>query len=605
MPPISVRLPYLILLVLSLTVPYLVVEHTYPIPTFYSEFATYLLYVFLAASVAGALYARRRVLDVDLLRAPKVAWVPLALAVWLLLQLVVLHARQPTMNLMGAAFLLAALMAMQTGFWVRQIGLVDATMKWGAYALLVGGVASVACQVVQLTGQESHFYPLVLSYGVKIARRLYGNMAQANHLATYLSFAMMAALYLVQTRRLPVLVWFVLSAAYAMGEALTVSRTPFIQTSMIVALGWLMAWLQRRDPLDPSKSLRPWLIPLVLAVLYIVVNILVRWANQKFHLELDVSAASRFEDAGQISPRLSLWRYGMAMFKSHPITGVGWGGFPYYQYELADQLGKVEVANNSHDIVIDLLAKTGLIGTGIFAFGLLAWLWRALRTPLSAERLMGFAIIGLVAMHALIEYPQQYLFFLLPVAFMLGLLETRMTRRVPAFAAWGVQAVLIVAGLLVLAPVVRDYQRSEVLYYGKAPEAEYRAAPAVIYGAWGQYGYATLLAMNAANLPYKLAMHEEALTLLPGDTVLKRYAVLLALGGREPAALDVISRLHAFAMGDNDWPENLRSLIKMCDEQGGALKDFKTKLISAYGAPPAAAAGKASDDDDDDDDDSE
>jgi len=182
------------------------------------------------------------------------------------------------------------------------------------------------------------------------------------------------------------------------------------------------------------------------------------------------------------------------------------------------------------------------------------------------------------------------------------LLETRMTRRVPAFAAWGVQAVLIVAGLLALAPVVRDYQRSEVLYYGKAPEAEYRAAPAVIYGAWGQYGYATLLAMNAANLPYKLAMHEEALTLLPGDTVLKRYAVLLALGGREPAALDVISRLHAFAMGDNDWPENLRSLIKMCDEQGGALKDFKTKLISAYGAPAAAAPGKASDDDDDDDD---
>jgi O-antigen ligase len=594
MPPTSVRLPYLILLVLSLTVPYAVVEHTYPIPTFYSELSAYTLYVLMAVALAGVAYCQRHTHGSELLRVPKVAWVPFALALWLLLQLALTQPPQPMMNLLGAGFLLAALMVTLTGFWVRQLGLTDITLKCGAYALLAGGLAAVCCQLVQLTGQEAHFSPLVLAYSGKLDRRLYGNMAQANHLATYLSFAMVAALYLVQIRRLPLAAWLALSAAYALGEALTVSRTPLLQTAMIVVFGWLMARTLRREPLHATKSLRLWLIPLGLAVLYVAMYVLVRWANVKFHLELGDSAASRFEDAGQISPRLSLWRYGIAMFKSHPLTGVGWGGFPYYQYEFATQLGKVEVANNSHNIVIDLLAKTGLIGAAIFAFGLLGWLWRALRAPLTAERVLCFAIIALVAVHAMVEYPQQYMFFLLPVAFILGLLETGMAQRLPAAAGQGVYAALIVAGLLAIVPVVRDYRRSEVLYYGTAPETEYRAAPATIFGAWGQYGLATLLAMDGSNLPYKLAMHEQALTLLPGDTVLKRYAVLLALAGRDQAAFDVVRRLHVFAEGGKTWPANLRSLMQMCDQQGGALNRFKSMLSAAYGTP-AAVSSRADD----------
>jgi Lipid A core - O-antigen ligase and related enzymes len=71
----------------------------------------------------------------------------------------------------------------------------------------------------------------------------------------------------------------------------------------------------------------------------------------------------RFKDAGQIAPRLALWKYGWTMFKAHPLLGVGWGEFPSYQFEYAKSLGGVEIANNSHDIFIDLLAKTGLMAS--------------------------------------------------------------------------------------------------------------------------------------------------------------------------------------------------------------------------------------------------
>jgi len=92
-------------------------------------------------------------------------------------------------------------------------------------------------------------------------------------------------------------------------------------------------------------------------------------------------------------------------------------------------------------------------------------------------------------------------------------------------------------------------------------------------------------------------MHEQAIALLPGETVLKRYAVLLALQGRETEALDVVRRLKVFAEAENTWPDDLASLYEMCGQQGAALAGFKAKLIAQYGALPPRAPGDDADDD--------
>ncbi len=586
MPSKFVRLLYVLLLIVALTLPYCYTEHTYPIPTFYTEFIALCAYLLMAATIAAYGYSQRAVLTQPP-GTPRVAWVPLTFGVWVLIQIFVLPTTQPTMNLLAAGCLAAVVMTTQTGFWVARLGLAETTLKWGSYALLAGAAFEVFCQIVQLCGKESMFSPFVLSYGVTEGRRPYGNMAQANHLGTYLAFAMTAALYLVQKRRLPVLLWVLATSICATGAALTVSRTSWIQVAAITLAGWIMALARRREArradLAAKLAWRDWVVPAGVAVIFILVNIAVRWADAAYDLQLGESASERFEDAGQIVPRLALWRYGLGMFRSHWLTGVGWGEFPAYQFKLAEVLGKVEIANNSHDIMIDLLAKTGLIGFGIVAIGLLCWLVRAVRVRLSEERVLGFALIAVFGAHALVEYPQQYLFFLLPIAFIVGMLEAQAMPRVSARWSVGVYLAVIVGGLIVALPILRDYKRAEVLYYGKSPELEYRAAPSTLFGAWGEYGLATLLEMNAANLQYKLAMHEQAIDLLPGETVLKRYAILLALQGRDAQALDVVRRLKVFAEAENDWSDDLASVYEMCDQQGAALAAFKSKLISLYG----------------------
>jgi O-antigen ligase len=574
MPTPFARYLSLILLALALVLPYAVVNHTYPIPTFYAEFTALALYLLMGAGVVLLVAGSQPRIG---FASPVVALVPLLFGLLLVAQSVLLPVSQPSMNWLGGGFLLAAFMATHAGYGFARAKLSETALRWAACALVVGGLFAVFCQVIQLFHLETRVSPLVVAYNVTVERRPFGNMAQANHLATYIAFAMAGALFLVQTRRIAVPIWALVSTIFAVGLALTVSRGPWLQMGVIVVAGFWMAFAQTRAEPQLRRSHRQWLIPIALAVLFFVVNALIRWANVRYHLELGQSAADRFKDAGQIAPRLALWKYGWTMFRTHPLLGVGWGEFPSYQYQYAKTLGGVEIANNSHDVFIDLLAKTGLIGLAIVLFGLVTWLVRVVRAPQSAGRVFGIALIGVLVMHALVEYP-------LPAMFVFGLLETRPLRLVPARLSFGVFAAIVFGGIAALYPVYRDYARAEVLYYGSRPAEQYRADPSFLFRAWGGYGMATLLPMNSMDLQHKLAMHRQAMALLPGETVLRRYAVLQALSGDTAAAFDTVERLKIFAEELKDWPSQLSYLYQLCDEQK-TLAGFKAELVKRYGLP--------------------
>lgn len=593
MPSPFARYLSLALLSLALVLPYAVANHTYPIPTFYAEFTALALHLLTGAGVVLLVATEKPRIA---FASPTVSLVPLLFGLVLIAQSVLLPVAQPSMNWLGGGFLLAAWMATHAGYGFTRAKLDDDALRWAAAALIVGGLFAVFCQVIQLFHLETRVSPFVVAYNVTVERRPFGNMAQANHLATYIAFAMAGALFLVQTRRLPLSIWLLVSTIFAVGLALTVSRGPWLQMGVIVVAGFWMAFAQTRDEALRRRSNREWVIPIVLAVLFFVINALIRWANVHYHLNLAQSAAERFKDAGQIAPRLALWKYGWTMFKMHPLLGVGWGDFPDYQFELVKTLGGVEIANNSHDIFIDLLAKTGLIGAAIVLIGLVAWLVRVVRAPQNAGRVFGIALIGVLTMHALVEYPQQYMFFLLPAMFVFGLLETRPLRVVPARLSFGAFAVVVFGGLASLYPVYRDYARAEVLYYGSRPAEQYAANPSFLFGAWGEYGLATLQPMNSMDLQHKLAMHRQAIALLPGETVLRRYAVLQALSGNTAAALDTVERLKIFADELKDWPSQLRSLYELTDEQK-SLTGFKAELVKRYGQ--AQSNGDQDDDSDD------
>lgn len=286
MPTPFARYLSLVLLALALILPYAVANHTYPIPTFYSEFTSLALYLLTGAAVMLMVATTRPRVS---FASPTVALVPLLFGLVLVVQTFVLPVTEPSMNWLGAGFLLAALMAVHVGYGFARVKLDETALRWAAGALIVGGLFAVFSQVIQLFHLEARVAPLVVAYNITVDRRPFGNMAQANHLATYIAFAMAGALYLVQTRRIAVPVWLLVSTIFSVGLALTVSRGPWLQMGVIVVAGFWMAFAQTRNEPQSRRSNRDWLVPIALGVLFFVVNAVIRWANVRFHLELGQS----------------------------------------------------------------------------------------------------------------------------------------------------------------------------------------------------------------------------------------------------------------------------------------------------------------------------
>ena len=99
MPTPFARFLSLAILACALILPYAVVNHTYPIPTFYAEFTALTLYVLTSAAVVLLAWTERRRFEFE---SPTVALVPLLFGLLLVVQTFVLQVEQPSMNWLGA-----------------------------------------------------------------------------------------------------------------------------------------------------------------------------------------------------------------------------------------------------------------------------------------------------------------------------------------------------------------------------------------------------------------------------------------------------------------------------------------------------------------------
>ncbi|WP_317466095.1 O-antigen ligase family protein, partial [Chromohalobacter sp. HP20-39] len=71
------------------------------------------------------------------------------------------------------------------------------------------------------------------------------------------------------------------------------------------------------------------------------------------------------------------------MFLAHPWFGGGWGDYAWNQYLQTDELGRAALAVNAHNIVLDLLAKVGLLGLLAVALPSVGFVWRLRKQPMT------------------------------------------------------------------------------------------------------------------------------------------------------------------------------------------------------------------------------
>ena len=164
----------------------------------------------------------------------------------------------------------------------------------------------------------------------------------------------------------------------------------------------LIAWHETRDPRRFVAVLA------ALAVSLGAIGALAWHDSIRFDARIERSLLALHGTEGAVDEasagRLSIWRTALAMTAAHPLTGVGVRGFRYaYPHYAATNDRFVDTArdtgaSHAHQIVLEVLSETGIIGLVFWIAGvwlaLRAW-WRADAAAHSRALAPG---LGLVAM---------------------------------------------------------------------------------------------------------------------------------------------------------------------------------------------------------------
>ncbi|WP_404993496.1 Wzy polymerase domain-containing protein [Cupriavidus pauculus] len=574
------------MIVVAFTLPLLVSKHTLPLATFYGEWTAAVLAVMLVVAMAfasGTAHAR------DRKGYPWVAWLPVWLIVTTILQaasgMVDITGSRLTTQLvlaLGGVLMCMAWRMGQSMSTDQRAGVVDAL----AIAFLIAGLLGTLAQWVQVFHMEDQMFGLVSEYFYDTNRRLWGNLNQPNHQATVNGLALVAAVWLATRGWLRFPSWLVATLLLESGIVLTGSRTGLVHVGLAAVCALLAAWMARGTPRGASSPMHraPGLVAaaLILVIGVVALQPAIKMAGQAFDWRL-FDTVQQLKSANQISYRSALWAQALSMFRAHPLFGVGYGEFGWGQFQEAAHVRVVaEMSLHAHNAVLDLLAKTGAVGTIGAAVVLLAWLWRVVRervwlaTP--PERAMAVPMLAWLAMlgaHSMLEYPLHYLYLFLPFCFLLAWLEPSGFGRAlprPVLAALGV--VFVATASAVLVTQWQDYRRVEAREYASDEHRDSLPMPRYWFRAHAESDAAEHVIITATNAASLLPAHVSALHLLPTPTLIRRSAWLLALTGESSRARLWMERLAFYYQGDESVQFN--ALVQDCDAMDAAHrpKDF-------------------------------
>jgi O-antigen ligase len=308
--------------------------------------------------------------------------------------------------LAAAAVLVAAGAAARAG---NQRDRLFAAFCW---AWVAAGVLNVAVAVVQVFLPDLPDGQWLAPSG--IPGRAVGNLRQPNHLSSLLLWSCIAVVALVEMRRLALRVGAVLLAALVFAVVLTASRTGLVSVVLLALWGLLDRRLSR-----PVRGLLL-AAPLIYALAWFG---MAQWAAASQHA---FGGTQRLAESDISSSRFGIWSNTLALIRTYPWAGVGFGEFNL-AWTLTPFPGRpVAFFDHTHNLLLQLAVELGLPLAGLVCALLLWALARGLRNAGAAPGDTGTAqrcamlMVLMIGLHSLLEYPLWYTYFLLPAAWAWG-----------------------------------------------------------------------------------------------------------------------------------------------------------------------------------------
>ncbi|MCP9760211.1 polymerase [Aquitalea sp. S1-19] len=420
-----------------------------------------------------------------------------------------------------------------------------------AQALLAGALLQSLIGLAQVTGLVQVLGGLLFYDSAHVTTNVFGHIGQRNQYAHYLSWGVVAVAYLWAVRSLSrawalaLLAWLALSIAWAG------SRTVLLYAAAMLVLSPFWLWRVR------DGMARRFAMTLALAALAIIV---LQFALPAFNSLLSAltgqggvaSGVERIAAAGgesMNSRRFAEWHKAWLVFNEAPWLGAGWSQFASHSVALQTRPEFAAAAFNSglftnaHNLLLQLLAETGVVGTTLVLGGLL-WVG----TPffgrqMTAHHLLPVTVLAISLIHSMVEYPLWYLYFPAVGVMALSLAPSRpfVLPRLLQAGAWGLSLWLVV---LCATSLPRYWEL--VGLYTPAANSERRSAQEVRLGEiiereplFAFHALNTLdnyLQPTARDLPQKLAWITRLAAFRPYPDVLLKKAQMEVLAGQPDQA---------------------------------------------------------------------
>nr|WP_275891136.1 O-antigen ligase family protein [Acinetobacter ursingii] len=244
--------------------------------------------------------------------------------------------------------------------------------------------------------------------------RPFANFGQPNNCATFLCMGLLACLYLYEKKYINQVCGVLLTSFILFGITLTQSRTAWAFT-LAFLIWWF--WKTRYFQARLSKYSVFYFVGIFLFFIFTVPYI-----SDSLGVTNTTDAVTR-ASSGYL--RIPMWHQMLLAIKEQPLWGYGWNQVSVAQLSVYLDYPTTEWTEHSHNILLDLLIWNG-IPLGILIIGFFIWwLYRLSQLAISVEAFITLSMVGAVLVHAMLEYPLDYAFFLLPVGFLLGLVQAQ------------------------------------------------------------------------------------------------------------------------------------------------------------------------------------
>ena len=429
-----------------------------------------------------------------------------------------------------------------------------------ALGWLLAGLLSTVIALCQYFGVASAFAPWM---SLTDPGNVYANLRQRNQFASLTGIALAAAIWFVlhtkdkpQNQRLLVLAAVLLG----LGNALSASRTGLVQFICLSSLAALWPIWRTRQVVQ---------VLLLAWAAYLFGSLVLPYLNLSSALHQGIFSRFVVENPSCASRRV-LWANVLDLISLKPWLGWGWGELDYAQFAtLFEGTRYCEIADNAHNLPLHLAVELGvplaLLACGGLTFAVArAKAWR----EANLQRQMAWAVLLVIGLHSLLEYPLWYGSFQMAVVMCLWLLwhhrpanavsvshSAALTTPITTPLAGPVSVQIhhsatpqlsgwrnLLASLVLLAVIfiAWDYQRVSQIYLVSADRMpNYRSdtlnkiRDTRFFKAQAQFAELTLTPLTSDNAAYLNVMAHQLLHFSPEARVIKQLIDSAALLGKQ------------------------------------------------------------------------